>query len=80
MSLDRALEIMRLPIDPTRADLLRLQAGVIQSVFTATVRVDQAKLRGQKGDEFEAMLAAAKQRGQELRERTVPAASARTSV
>lgn len=66
LSLTRAREIMRLPADPDRPDLLRLQTAVIQSVLTATVRVDQSRLRGQQGDRFEEMLAQARSLKREM--------------
>jgi hypothetical protein len=74
LALKRALAIMRLTGDQEgdgKADLslLRLQSGIIQSVMTAQVRVDRAKLRDQQGDQLDAMLAQARQARASLRKR-----------
>jgi len=63
LSLDRALEIMRLTVDqnhPHFARILATQQAVISSVLTTTVRTDHGVLRGKVRDKYSEMLAAAR--------------------
>ena len=69
LGLDRALEIMRLRIEPDHkqfARLIGIQAQIIQTVMTATVRVDQGSLRPKSDDRYARMLADAQAQAKRL--------------
>jgi hypothetical protein len=69
LGLDRALEIIKLRIDPDHkqfARLIGIQAQIIQTVMTATVRVDQGSLRPKSEDRYSRMLADAKDQARRL--------------
>ena len=55
--------------------LARLQTSIIQSVMTATVRVDGGRLRTSQDDRYEEMLASARAKAEELRAQQPPPAS-----
>lgn len=61
LSVDRALDIMKIVPDPEAKNftqVLARQTAIAQSMFTTFSRIDQARLRGRVGDRTKEILTA----------------------
>lgn len=61
LALEKALEIMRLPLDPENKDFSRLmarQVSIMSAVVSTTARVEAAALRGRAKNKYDEILKA----------------------